>query len=440
MSATAAAVARSKPPAAAFTLGSMLRFFIPLGFAACLVSITHAIIHSTLSKAPQPEIAIAGYAIGMSLLMLTERPAVLLRQTCSALVRDRRSFGAMSGVTWLFIAATVTFGVLICYTPAGVFVFRDLYGADPAIVPAIVSGYHFFMWVSVFSALRCLYHGVIINQMRTKWVTIGMIVRLLGMFAIAQYFIRTDNVRGAWVGALIFAAGMLIEAAVCFAEGRTLARRLPDKIAEHEVTSKRHVFGFYKPLLYSSFLVVAIQPAINALLGKTVNVELSIASFAVASSVFNIIASVFTYIHQIVLNFYQSSPKLVFRFQKLVGFAPCLIVAAISLSPIGNWILASGMGLSGQLLVETANVLKVFIVLGLIQPWLDFGNGFLMLFRRTKVFMWSQGANVAAAVTLLVLLVWLVPQWDGVIGVLSLSAGFAAELAVVAFALLKRAS
>ncbi|WP_309120160.1 multi antimicrobial extrusion protein MatE [Paenibacillus sp.] len=417
------------------TMSSLMRFFIPLGFAACLVSITHSIIHSTLSKASNPEIAIAAYALGASLFGLTERPAVLVRQTCSALVRDRVSFRAMSGVTWILIGATVAFGALICYTPVGAFVFRDVYGVDVSLVPAIVSGYQFFMWVSVFSALRCLYHGVIISQMRTKWVTIGMIVRLAGMFALSQYFIRTDTVTGGWVGAFIFAAGMLIEAGVCYWEGRSLTRKLPERVEDHGITSKRHIFGFYRPLLYSSFIVIAVAPATNALLGKTLDVELSIASFAVASSVFGVIMSVFTYIHQIVLNFYPTSPRLVFRFQRFVGFAPGLLTAAIFFTPAGAFLLDEVMGLTGRLLPATLDVMKVYALLALVLPWVDFGNGFLMLFRRTHVFMWSQAANTAASLTVLVSLVFFLPEWNGVIGPLVLTAGSAAELAVVATAL-----
>jgi len=425
----------TKATAAGHTMGSLLRFFAPLGFAACLVSITHSIIHSTLTKADQPELAIAAYAIGASLFGLTERPAVLVRQTSSALVRDRASFRAMSGVTWILIAATVAFGAVVCYTPVGGLLFEQAYGTDPALVPQIIQGYQFFMWVSVFSALRCLYHGVIISQMRTKWVTIGMIVRLIGMIAIAHYFVRTDSVNGGWVGACLFAAGMMIEAGVCYWEGRSLTRKLPERLPDHEIATKRDVFGFYRPLLYSSFIVVIIAPAINALLGKTVNVELSIASFAVASSIFNLVMSVFTYIHQIVLNFYPTSPKLVFRFQRIVGFMPGLLMAAISFSPAGTFALADLMGLSGRLLSDTLAVLQAFTLLGLVLPWLDFGNGFLMLFRRTHVFMWSQAANTGFAVVVLVALVALLPGWNGVIGPLAMTAGSAAELAVVGFAL-----
>ena len=437
MGTTAANAARTKPSFrnGAFTMGSLLRFFIPLGFAACLTTLTHSIIHSTLSQGDNPELIIAAYALGMSLLGITEKPAVLIRQTCSALVRDRASFKAMSGVTWMLIAATFALGVIVCYTPAGPFLFRTAFGADPVLVPQIIRGYQFLMWVSTFSAFRCLYHGVIISNMRTKWVTIGMIVRLIAMFSLSQYFIRTDQVNGAWVGAFIFATGMLIEAGVCWWEGRLLARRLPDKLPDNEYGTKRQIFSFYRPLLLSSFLIIVISPAINAMLGKTVLIELSIASFAVASNLLNVLMSLFTYIHQIVINFYPTSPKLVVRFQWIVGFLPCALTTVFAYTPVGEFVLTEWMGISGRLLPATLEVMKVFAILALLLPWIDFGNGFLMLFRRTHVFLRSQSANTTAALLLLFPLVALRPDWNGSIGALAMTAGSAAELAVIAVSL-----
>lgn len=81
------------------TYRQLLSFFIPLGISSALVTISHVIINSTLARSAHPEFIIASYALPMSILGITERPAVLLRQTCSALVRDRVSFRAMSLVS-----------------------------------------------------------------------------------------------------------------------------------------------------------------------------------------------------------------------------------------------------------------------------------------------------------------------------------------------------
>ncbi len=74
---------------------TLLYFFIPLGLSASLVTISHVIINSTLARAPEPAIVIASYSVAMSLFALLERCAVILRQTCSTLVRDRISYKLM---------------------------------------------------------------------------------------------------------------------------------------------------------------------------------------------------------------------------------------------------------------------------------------------------------------------------------------------------------
>ena len=79
------------------SLRSILAFFIPLGLSASLVSLSHLIINGTLARAADPEATIAAYSIAMSVFIITEKPAVFLRQTCSALAGDRSAFRAVAG-------------------------------------------------------------------------------------------------------------------------------------------------------------------------------------------------------------------------------------------------------------------------------------------------------------------------------------------------------
>ncbi|SCW59307.1 hypothetical protein SAMN04487970_101858 [Paenibacillus tianmuensis] len=71
----------------------------------------------------------------MSILGITERPAVLLRQTCSTLVRDRLSFRALTAVSLYVLGAIFLIGAVISYTPAGLWVFLRLFGVDAASKP-----------------------------------------------------------------------------------------------------------------------------------------------------------------------------------------------------------------------------------------------------------------------------------------------------------------
>ncbi|RXZ82253.1 multi antimicrobial extrusion protein MatE [Paenibacillaceae bacterium] len=421
-------------PHKAVSMKTIWSFFLPLGVSASLVTVSHVIINSTLTRAVEPEKVIASYAIAMSLLTITERPAVLLRQTCSALVRDRTSFRSMLTVAQLVFLSILALGALICYTPLGTAIFQGVFGVHKDNVDSVINVYRVLMFVSLFSGLRCLYQGVIIYHMRTKWLTIGMGIRLAGMYLLSLYFIH-QGVTSGTVGAYIFLFGMIIEAVVSYIEGRSLVRTMPLKVAAHPVESKGQIFSFYRPLLLSTLITVWIVPTINIILGKTYNAELAISSFAIAASLIGLLTSFFSYFHQIVLNFYRLDPKTVQKFTLMLGFVPALLIGIIAYSPLGTILLRDIMGVQGDLQIESLRVLKAFVLFTLVMPWLDALNGLVMVRGQTKLIFGSQAANLSFTVATLLLLVWLGPSLNGAIGALAQSVGMAAEFGFMALAL-----
>ncbi|MGW9123698.1 multi antimicrobial extrusion protein MatE [Paenibacillus chitinolyticus] len=427
------------PPAhEAVTFWKLLVFFVPLGIAASLVTMSHSIINSTLARAPDPEHVIAGYAIAMSLLGITEKPAVLLRQTCSALVRDRVSFRAMRRVAFYVFASIMAAGLILSYFPPGKWLMGAVFGIGGAQLENVLNVYRILMFVSLFSGLRCLYHGLIIYNKRTFWLTIGMVVRLVGMYLVAQYYIRVHGVTGSSVGAIIFLVGMVIESAVAVWEGSALLKhKIPEKNPEHTVEKTGDVFRFYKPLLFSSFIAVVIGPSLNALLGKAGDAVIAIAAFAVASNLTQLVQSFFSYIHQIVLNFYRIHPGRVKRFVLVISFIPSVLIGLLAYTDAGPWFLNEVIGVGDRLMEEVIRTLRVFMILTLVFPWLDYGNGILMLRRETRTMVYSQSANVTVMLVSLVLLIVITPGWNGAIGAFAQSVGTLAECIVV-FAAVKR--
>lgn len=409
----------------------LFSFFIPLGISASLVTISHVIINRTLAFAENAEVVIASYALAMSLVTITERPSTLLRQTCSALVRDRLSFKALLKVTWIFLAFVLAIGVLIVYTPLGKWVFGSLFGIEDSMVPLVVNVYAILMFVSIFSVIRNIYQGIIITNNRTKWLTIGMAFRLAGMYSLSLYFIYSDRITSGKVGAILFLTGMIIEAAVSYSEGRNIAKKMPEKLPDHPVETRSDIFKFYKPLLFSSFIAMLIGPTINVVLGKTDGIALAISSFAIASSLLQLMLSFFTYIHQIVLNFHHIDPKRVRQFGLLTGFIPVTLLIIIAYTPISYWVLGHIMNVSGELLTQSLYTLRAFVLYALVMPWLDYSNGLILLRGQTKAMFRSQIANAICTFIVLVILLMIFPAWNGVIGALAQSIGLAAELSII---------
>src|SRR5690606_26213746 len=122
--------------------------------------------------------------------ILIEKPAVLLRQTCSALVRDQETFANTSKVAGYLLLFIFIMGLLFAYSPLGKLLFITLFGAEEQLLQSILNTFRVVMFVSIFSAIRCLYQGIIISNMHTKWLTIGMIIRLTCMYGLSLYFIH----------------------------------------------------------------------------------------------------------------------------------------------------------------------------------------------------------------------------------------------------------
>lgn len=409
---------------------SLFAFFIPLGLSASLVTLSHIIINGTLVRADNSEFVLASYAIAMSLFGITERLGNLLRQTCSALVRDKTSYQLMVRFSFYLIFGLMVVAIFVAYTPVGDFIFAKVFGANANMVGEIKSIYQVLIFVTIFSAARCVAQGVIIFNRQTKWLTIGMAIRITAMYALSLYFIKSGQISGT-TGAIIFLLGMMIESLVSIIEARKLVRKMPDKNEELRIESKKSIFKFYSPLMYSSVIVVMIGPAINIYLGKTDDIELAIASYAIALSVTQLILSFFTFTHQIVINFYSEHNGIVTKFLFTIGFIPFIIIAILTTTPFGELFLANIMGVEGRLLDASMQVLRATMLMALVFPFVDYFNGLLMVYKQTKITVFSQSANFIVTLLALIIGVNLASQWNGIIGGIGTSLGLLAELIVV---------
>src|SRR5699024_7033376 len=116
----------------------LLLFFLPLGFSAVLVNVSHVIINSTLARATDAAMMLASYAVAKSVFEILERCAVILRQTSSTLVRDKFSFYAMLRVGIFVLCGILAIGLVVSYLPPGRWIFSDIMGVrDSLLTPTL---------------------------------------------------------------------------------------------------------------------------------------------------------------------------------------------------------------------------------------------------------------------------------------------------------------
>ncbi|WP_251551451.1 multi antimicrobial extrusion protein MatE [Neobacillus muris] len=419
-----------------FNVMRMLVFFIPLAVSASLTSISHVIINGTLSRADHAEIIIANYAIALSMFGILERPVLVFRQTASALAKGKTSFKQIMA---FFIKVSLVISGLcafIGFTKLGDWLFIYGFNADEESMVSLKITFLVLSAVIVFSGLRCLYQGIIINQLETKWVTVGVIIRLAGMFAIASFLVSLGHADSSAAGAIIFLIGMAIECLISVWRGHAIVTG--SKIKGETPIFKKDIRSFYFPLVfYMSFQSILI-PVIYAFLGKIQDTHLGIASFALAFSITNLVLSFFMYTHQIVLQFYQHNKSAVIKCVMIFSIVPSIFLGVLCFTPAGHWFMKTILGADMRLAEESLHVLKFFLLKTLVFPWVDFFGGLLMLQKSTKSLLRPQILNMAGVVFIIIPLVYLHPELNGRAGAIAASFGEIIGLLAISLVVLRK--
>ncbi|TDL92834.1 multi antimicrobial extrusion protein MatE [Vibrio vulnificus] len=404
-------------------------FFIPLGFSASLTSITHLIINGTLTRTEDAAFIIACYAVAFSLFQIVERPIIVFRQTSSALVNDKQSFKLLAVFFMYVIGIVLLFCSILAFSRVGDWMYVHLFNADENMVRTISQTFKIIILVLIFSGIRGIYQGIIINHLETKWITIGVVVRVVTMFVISFLLIMADYVTSVG-GAVIFLAGMIIECLISVWRGHFLIKEYPSTTKSSNLR-KSDIFHFYTPLVFYFIFQTMMIPIVYVFLAKSDNIQMGIASFSLALSITNMTLSFFMYTHQIVLQFYQKNKKKVINFTLLISLTPSILLTVLCFSPLGSWFMKVVMGADPVLAATTIGVLKFFILKTLVFPIVDFLNGFLMLQRKTKRMVLSQVINLITVIISLAIFLYFFPGWNGINGAIAASLGEVAGLAVV---------
>ncbi|KQL41788.1 hypothetical protein AN960_00505 [Bacillus sp. FJAT-25509] len=403
------------------TFFSILIFFIPLALSASLTSISHVIINGTLSRTNHAEVIIANYAIAFSLFGILERPVLVFRQTISALAIGKASFNKIA-IFFIKVSLVITaLCLLIGLTRLGDLVFKYGFNSKAESMDSLKFTFLVLSGVILFSGLRCLYQGMIINKLETKWLTIGVVIRLVGMFAVALYMNLSNHANNSSAGAIIFLTGMGIECFISVWRGNSIVRENNNET--ETPLRQKEISAFYFPLVFYLSFQTFLIPIIYAFLGKIQDVHLGISSFALAFSITNLILSFFMYTHQIVLQFYEKNKRTVLKCVMVFSIVPSVLLVILCFTSAGPWFMRTVLGANMELAAESLNVLKFFIIKTLVFPWVDYFGGILMLQKSTKSLLKPQIFNMIAVVLVIIPLVYLNPALNGKSGAIAASTG-----------------
>jgi hypothetical protein len=339
------------------TIPEILRFFAPLAATSVLMMASHSLAAATLAKASDAALALASYSVASALGQMFEGTVTVGRHATLALVRDRQTWSVMTRLMKLVLAVLLVVMAVVAFTPIGEVIFRSLLGAPADVAAEAVRVFRFFLILPAESALRALYHAIIILRKKTVYTTAAMAGRIVVMAGVTGVIIAHPPGIGGGVGAVVLLSGIGTEAVISYLAGRRLVAALDGGgpaasfAPAAPALTLRDAMRFYLPLAVSGLISCTSRLALAAGLSRTLDPKLALAAYQVSWTVSWVFISPLNALHQVTAVFAKEprAARQVRRFAMAAGVGASASIGLFVLSGAARHVFTRWIGVADGL-------------------------------------------------------------------------------------------
>jgi progressive ankylosis protein len=174
----------------------------------------------------------------------------------------------------------------------------------------------------------------------------------------------------------------------------------------HRTITLREATAFFVPLIFMAQLMMLSHTVIHGWLARGRLPTESLAAFSIAFAINALFSSIFRPFHQIALSFVSGRRALwrVWRFGMVIAVANSAAIAAVALTPLGDWVYGSLLGAGPAVVAEARAASLIFALIFPLQCTRNVAAGLLMVHRRTLLISYGTGIRMASLLALLLAL------------------------------------
>ena len=288
-----------------------------------------------------PEPVLAAYSISFYFHATLGSPIWACQFVAVSYIKDRASMQRLLLFSLQVAAAVSLILLIVGLTPAGDWLFRTLFGASPEVAHAAQRCTLIFTFAMLFAVVRSLVYGLFMVERKTIYVTLGTVVRLVGLAAVLAGLTRF--LEGAEVGAIALVACIGIETAFGVIVARPFFRRLP---TGGDPPSYRELWKFSWPIMIMQTAESGVIFTINLFLGRLARPELALAAFGLLDSLMRVIVSPPRNVIQTVQTLvrFRRDVRVIVTFAVIVGAGFAGMMLLFHVERVRTWVLEGVMG------------------------------------------------------------------------------------------------
>jgi len=377
----------SLPPRPGFVRRA-LALFIPavlnLGAGAFIAPLLNAV----LARSPDPAAAIGGYAVAFSLISLVALPQMRVQQLTLVFLDDRGSLGRLRRFVAVFAILVTLVAVAVALTPLGDLILVRVFAVHGALRAQASAALPLLVAYPALAVMRTHLYGATLRIGRGRLIVASTLAGVVAVVAASAGVTQVGALAGAPAAALAVTLAAALEIAILagFTQG-PLDRTLPARSDRSVAAGYGPLIRFFAPLLVAALLPTVTPPILNAALARAPEPAESIAAFAVAGSVNQVVTVALWGVQPTVLALLarREDPHRIRRFANLIGWLVLIPSAGVAfIPPITQAVLGDFIGAADR--VAELATLGLWI-LALLPPILvqeQIYSSTLMNVRRTR--------------------------------------------------------
>lgn len=363
------------------------------------------LVSAIITRLIDAEYHLAAYGgVVLPVALIIEAPVLMLLAASVALARDAASYRLIYRfMTVVGIVMTVVHA-LLAFTPLFDIILVPLLGPPEEVIEPARLGLKVMLPWTWAIGYRRFQQGVMIRFKRSKYVTIGTLVRLGSVISVAMLTAFVFGGSGIVTATAAIATGVTVEAIYSrWAVLPVVRGALQQATAVSPALTLNTFLTFFVPLVLTSLLSLIVQPIGSAAMARMPNALASLAVWPVANGLIFILRSMGFAFNEVVVSLIDrpGAFRSLWRFTLILASVLLAITAIIGFTPVARlWF----HDISGLPLNLTA-LATIGVCWAVLWPSLDvtrnLAQGIAVSARRTSAISWSMVVFILVSVALL---------------------------------------
>ena len=333
-----------------------------------------------MARYPGAVTELAVFALASSTFGLFNAGLNFTAQLSNVFARSRRGRLLSHRFVRLWSLALTAPLVMLAVTDMGHAAVAAVYGIDAALADRVLEYIAYMLPLLFVSAERFYFTGLLVQSQLTGWVTaLNVVFLTVAIAALVVGFawgiapVYTLVGAQALAGVLHWGLSALV-AKYCY--------RGP-VIQEHEDLTLRELVRFFLPMTATGVMFAISRPVLYAFVGRVPDGIAMIAALRVAFDFTTMFQQAVNQFRHFFVTFGLGDLATKRRFMALICAGITLLMLAVALTPLANWLLGGVLGIRGDVLSNAVDVILVLCLMPLAIVVRNYYHGHLMVARRT---------------------------------------------------------